>query len=296
MSVVVVAILAALSVTLAGCPPIPEIEGGFWVEGDLSQVVDKIDEEFVDEVTKSLEKGGGQDGIAGLTQENLQEIGDSLKEQATRIYIYLYPTDDGVDGVEMGKGGGGGSGAAGCYSFYIPIIDHQFRAHCGGIRPGNYSFSISFQDNYGNQLLSGWKDVLVEGGVNRNENLVMNFGYYYPFQFTITGLPGWYQTDEWGYGQSSLVSSDGTSYYVSWFWGEAEMVFKAYLPLNFVGDVLYIIDGDGNDVYCDLPLIVRDIDWGNNFNFSSVLSFPYVESNALGGIDINISFGWEVQN
>ncbi|MFA5124293.1 MAG: hypothetical protein WC473_00495 [Patescibacteria group bacterium] len=285
------AILTVSAMTLAGCPPItetiPEAElGGFWIEGDLSAVVEKINHDFVGEVTKSLEKGGGYngDGISGLNQEELQEIGDSLKDQATRIYIYLYSTDNGV---EIGKGGG-----TDYYSFYVPIIDHQFRAHCGGIRPGTYYLSISFQDDYGNQLLFGWKDVTVEGGINRNENLVMNFVYNYPFQFSVTNLPGWYQADEWGYGHSTLISPDGASYYASWVWGKAEMVFKSYLPLNFGGGVLYVVDGDGNDVYCDLPLIISGIDWAE-FSFSDALSFPYVESDAFGGLNVNIDFAWE---
>ena len=290
LSVLAIIILALSTMGLAGCPPIPENElGGFYIEGDLSSVVDKIDDDFVDEVAKALEKGGGpiSEGISGLAQEDLQAIGDSIKAQATRIYIYLYPTDDGM---EMGKGGG-----SDYYYFYIPIVDHQFRAHCGGIRPGNYSLSISFQDDYGNQLLTGWKNVLVEGGINRNENLVMDFVYGYPFQFSIFGgLPGWYQTDQWGYGEAMLVAPDGISYHVSWTWGESGIVFKVYLPLNFAGGVLYIVDGDGNDVYCDLPFVISDIDWGN-FRFSDFFHFPYVESDALGGIDLEIGFAWENQ-
>ncbi|MFA6228011.1 MAG: hypothetical protein WC668_02380 [Patescibacteria group bacterium] len=286
VSLIVIGFLALSVTTLTGCPPINEAElGGFDIEGDLSTVVDKIDDDFVGEVAKALEKGGGGGGIEGLSQEELQAIGNSIKAQAVGIDIYLYPNDGG-----MGKGGG-----SGYYSFYIPIVDHQFRAHCGGIRPGNYSLSVSFRDEQSNTLLSGWKDVLVEGGVNRNENLVMDFVYGYPFQFSIFGgLPGWYQTDQWGYGEAMLVAPDGISYHVSWTWGKSGIVFKVCLPLNFAGGVLYIVDGDGNDVYCDLPLVISDIDWGN-FRFSDFFHFPYVESDALGGLDLNIGFAWENQ-
>jgi hypothetical protein len=288
---VVFALLASMAF-LTGCPaPNP---GGFWVEGNLSAVADKLVSDFSDEVAKSLEKGGGDsgNGINGLSYDDIVKMGDKMKEDTTQIWVYLYENSEtSTTPVGMGKAGTSDSGPD-FYQFPIQVVDHQFKAHCGGIFPGTYDLCVSFQDVNGTQLFSGWKTIVIEGGVDKHENLIVDFVYNYPFMFCVVDLPGRYQTNEWGYGEAHLISIPSCEDpYISW-WRNGEMVFRAYLPLNFKGGILYIVDADGNDVQSELPLVIVDLDWAN-FTFADILLFPYVATDALGSFDLSFVFNWE---
>lgn len=260
-------------------PETPVITGGFSVKFDLSNDADPV-AKSMDKATE--EKGGGSidECLEGLTYPQIMGMGNSMKDMASFVRFGMFDI----------------SSYENSYDFSFPIIDHVCDGQKTGLLPGIYDVNVGFYDNNGVQLFHGWKQVVIRGGETRKEDFTVELMFGYEFKYMVADLPGSYSTDEWGYGYAELVNKVGNGSMSVWYThtGRGELLFKSSLPLNYLGGVLLITDDAGEEHQLDIPFVVSGLDW-SVFNFSDVQVFPYVESDALGGIVPEIIFGWENQ-
>lgn len=256
--------MVAVVLALVGCPA-PIIP------------VNNANSDGNDALTGSLLVKGdlfGRDGQKTLPYEQLVEIGDSFKWKAASIGIYLYDIDRRTNRWFAG-----------------PIVDGRFEESCEGILPGTYEVWINVTDKNGWQLFGSQSpfNVVIEAGKTTSHVVTLNFFSSYGFDITIPNLAGNY--DEWG-NNVIIVGADGNEYSVWWDHNDGQMIIHAWLPLDFGGGALNIVDQNGMEYWADLPLVPADLDW-STYNFGNIIVYDFVPPTWLGGLNIDIEFEWE---
>jgi hypothetical protein len=279
-----VALLA--TILFAGCPAPQDLPD----PPDSGTTIVNVGDPTIDvSQTGNLRIKGDLYGSAGeksLSYPELIGIGKAFKSKARYVLINVWE-----QAFELGKCADGKCGEG--YYIEIPIIEGVFDGLATGIFPGNYFANVYITDATGIVLFNSETPASVQVVAGETARLAVKVGFLpnYYFRLVINSLPGQYGAGDCQ--SAKIVTADGQELMVCWWYEKDETVFGANLPLDFSGGTLVITDTNGEIYQSDLPLIVAELDFSGEFDFSDILRYDYTPVDIYGDIDIDIIFEHE---